>query len=49
MEEGARQLAIAWPADWWLDCLPALHRRLEESARLVRENDRLRVYVLTAP
>ena len=49
MEGGARQLAIAWPADWWLDCLPALHRRLEESARLVREDDRLRVYALTAP
>jgi hypothetical protein len=42
-------LAIAWPADWWLECLPALERRLEESARLVRADGRLSVYALWAP
>lgn len=46
---GARQLAIAWPADWWLEHLPALRRRLEREARLVRGDDRLRVYALDAP
>lgn len=49
IDAGARQLAIAWPADWWLECLPALERRLAESARLVRADDRLRVYALRAP
>jgi len=46
---GARQLAIAWPADWWLDHLPALRQRLEQHARLVRDDDRLRVFALEAP
>ena len=45
---GARQLAVAWPAAWWLDHLPALRTRLERSARIVRDDDRLTVYALEA-
>ncbi|MFW2383008.1 MAG: glycosyltransferase family 2 protein [Acidimicrobiales bacterium] len=43
---GARQLIIGWPADWWLDHLPALRDHLEHHARLVRDDARLRVYAL---
>ena len=44
--EGARQLVVAWPADWWLDHLPRLQARLDRTARVVSDDGRLRVYQL---
>lgn len=42
---GARQLAIAWPAYWWLDHLPALRDRLRDRP-VISDDARLTVYSL---
>lgn len=45
---GARFVAIAWPAFWWLDYYGAFHRHLRTTYRCVLENDRLVVFDVSA-
>lgn len=47
-EAGARFLAFAWPAFWWLDHYAGLRAYLEGFACLMR-NDRLVVFDLDRP
>jgi glycosyltransferase involved in cell wall biosynthesis len=43
---GARAVAFAWPAFWWLDHYPRLARRLRDHCTCLLENDRLVVFDL---
>ena len=44
--EGIRRVVVGWPAFWWLDQYPAMHRWLREHGGLVCANDRLVVFDL---
>ena len=43
-ERGARFVAFAWPAFWWLDYYKAFAAHVAEDMRPVFENDRLKVF-----
>jgi hypothetical protein len=43
---GAHFIIFAWPAFWWLDSYPGLHRHLRSSFPCVLENDRLIAFAL---
>lgn len=43
---GARFMAFAWPAFWWLDYYSEFHRHLRSEFRCVLQNDRLVVFDL---
>jgi Sulfotransferase domain len=43
---GATFVVFGWPAFWWLDSYPALHRHLRSNGRCVLENERLLVFDL---
>ena len=46
--EGVRRVVVGWPAFWWLDHYPAMHRWLRENGGLVCANERLAVFDLEA-
>lgn len=43
---GAVCIAFAWPAFWWLECYPELHRHLRSKFACVLQNDNLVVFDL---
>jgi hypothetical protein len=45
--EGARWLAVAWPAFWWLDAFPELFRHLERFPEIVGTRD-IRIWELSS-
>jgi hypothetical protein len=45
-QAGARYIAFAWPAFWWLDCYLGLHGHLRSRFPCLLENDRLVVFGL---
>jgi FkbM family methyltransferase len=45
--EGARWLAVAWPAFWWLDAFPELFRHLERFQEIVSTRD-IRIWELSS-
>jgi SAM-dependent methyltransferase len=44
---GARFIAVAWPAFWWLGHYAEFHRHLRQRYRLVLENERLVIFDLS--